>query len=1013
MTAYQEVKDQSTEEYFNGNQFSIDAFNKKYRLNNTETYVQTIKRVCDCISSVEETEELQKYWSERWFDEIYNDWWHPSGSIMQGANSGKKISNSNCTTISLGTGRDNEEWDNLESIIRNTSYTVAKAAAYRQGIGVDFSRLRPSGSSILNSANESTGPTHWMKLIDSLGYYVGQKGRIPAMLFSLICTHPDIEKFISLKENNTYIQNANISVQCTNDLYKAVKKDKDLTLKFTIPETKKGQKVYVDCHSATMDCLQDDQGYYYIATHNKEKEKITKTINARKLLELIAQHMWVNGEPGIQNIDIARHYSNSDYVNDPKDIYCSKIVSSNACCITGETKIFTNLGYIDIATLYKNYQLRGDCDGIKALSFNTKKEIFQFKNILHVFQQRTDFTVQLYIENIQDYSKTAIDGDYLECSEDHPILIKTSTNEYKYIPAVELTEKHDIVSLYGISKLAHISYQNGRPKKKLYDIEVEKNHNFITDAHIVIKNSEQYLSRDSLCVLSSINVGKFSTQPQQYEEELDKIGHSINRFLDNVNSVELKDKTYATPFQRISIEKLRRTGAGLTNIAEWLLKQGCEYGEQDSNDKIGHFVERYNYYLYKSSIELGKEKGNFGLFNRKKLEQSPFIQHMIDLGLKFTHLRNITCSSIAPTGTLSLMFRRYIMSYGIEPSFGIYYWKRTRISGEYKYYFCVPQIVLDIFNEHDYPIPIKSNTIEDTFDGKRGIKIVNYIEEHRNEIDINFKKPSEISPIDKLELMSKLLPNIDSSISTTYMMNPDGKWQDIYDLILLAYDKELKSITALPDKKIYGIVSHIPFKDLAESLINQGLSIHKQNFTEEEFNELYGHSKTLTRETRPRELRCNVHHTTIKGQKYFVLVGLWSDGSAYEVFTGKNGFLSPNIKSGRIVRKKKNFYKAIFDEDDTELSPVTAAMNDMEEILSRMISMSLRSGANMHLVVDQLEKISSSGMHDYAKCLARALKHYIPDHSKIEGEICPECGGDLIRMDGCKTCILCEHTKCL
>ena len=198
-TRYEDVKKQTTEEYFNGNQFAIDAFNKKYTAEDGESYVNALKRVCDYIASVEGTEELKKYWSERWFDEIYNDWWHPAGSIMQGAGTNRKISLANCTTISLGAMRDDEEWDNLESIFKNTAYTVAKCAAYRQGLGVDFSRLRPCGTKVLNSANQSTGAVHWMKHIDSIGYSVGQKGRIPAMLFSLSINHPDVEEFITVK----------------------------------------------------------------------------------------------------------------------------------------------------------------------------------------------------------------------------------------------------------------------------------------------------------------------------------------------------------------------------------------------------------------------------------------------------------------------------------------------------------------------------------------------------------------------------------------------------------------------------------------------------------------------------------------------------------------------------------------------------------------------------------------------------------------------------------------------
>jgi hypothetical protein len=108
--AFGDVKNMSTEEYFNGNKFSIDAFNAKYaqkKDGKIETYVESLKRVCDYVASCEETEEAREYWSARWFDEIFSDYWHPAGSIMQGANSGKNVSMANCTTISLG-ARDEE-----------------------------------------------------------------------------------------------------------------------------------------------------------------------------------------------------------------------------------------------------------------------------------------------------------------------------------------------------------------------------------------------------------------------------------------------------------------------------------------------------------------------------------------------------------------------------------------------------------------------------------------------------------------------------------------------------------------------------------------------------------------------------------------------------------------------------------------------------------------------------------------------------------------------------------------
>ncbi len=510
---------------------------------------------------------------------------------------------------------------------------------------------------LINSANESTGPIHWMKFIDSVGNYVGQKGRIPAMLFSLSIDHPSIEEFITVKGGKRDIQNANISVQITEKFYKAVEDDKDWELRFEIPSVKKGDKIYVDAHSSGLDCIYEKQSgkYYKIATHDRKKEVLTKVVKARKLLELLAKNMYENAEPGIQNIDIARKYSNSDAVYDPDDEYDSRIIGTNAC-------------------------------------------------------------------------------------------------------------------------------------------------------------SEQYLSRDSLCVLASINVGRFATLKEIYVKQLERIGISVNRFLDNVNECELVYETFATPHQKLAISKLRRTGAGVTNIVGWLFRKNLQYATPEGDAAFEEFMKYYNYWLYVGSEQTGKEKGNFGLFNAKKWKDSLFVSRVIEESKKISnafgspvltgnYARNVSCSSIAPTGTLSLMFRDTVMSYGIEPAFFLYYWKRTRMSGEYQYYFSVPQAVRDAFIKAGIPIPMKSDTILDDWKGTQGKLISEFINKNLDKAGIKFKASTEIDPMDKLEFMSKVMKWVDSSISTTYLLPEGSDWKAVYKFILESHKKEVKSIAAFPDKK--------------------------------------------------------------------------------------------------------------------------------------------------------------------------------------------------------------------
>ena len=861
MVKFEDVKNQKTEDYFNNNEFSIDAFKAKYALVETETYVEALKRVCDFVASVEKTPELQKYWSERWFDEIYEDWWHPAGSIMQGAGSGRKISLANCTTVSLGLLQDNEEWDSLESIYKNAAYTVAKCAAYRQGLGIDFSRLRPKGSAILNSANISDGSIHWMHFIDSIGYHVGQKGRIPAMLFSLSIKHPDVEDFITVKSDRTKIQNANISVQITNSFYNAVENDDEWEMEFYIPKQKRGQKIYVDAHSTDIDCKKDDGGWYYIAKTDKKEEKIVKKMKARKLLELIAKNMYENAEPGIQNIDIARKYSNSDAVYDENDSYDSRILSTNAC-------------------------------------------------------------------------------------------------------------------------------------------------------------SEQYLSRESLCVLSSINMGRFSTTVDEYTKELSIIGPSICRFLDNVNECELVYKTYATPHQRLAIEKLRRIGAGVTNIAGFLLKGNLEYGTKDGNEFAEKFFDCYNYNLYKASEALGEEKGNFGLFNREKFIEGAFIKRLMKqhTDLVFNYMRNATVSSFAPTGTLTLMFRDMLLSYGIEPAFGLYWWKRTRMAGKYDYYFTVPKIVRDLFEKAGMPIPMKSDVVKDTWDGKLGKPIADFIDANKYKLGIRFRNATEVPPLEKLDLMARAMKHVDSSISVTYMLPEKTNWKDVYEFILEAHKKEVKSIAAFPDKKMYGIVSFIPFKALAIKLKSENIAIHPQNFSPDEQAELNISSefiKMATAPKRPAIVDSDIYSVSVKNEKFVICVGLLN-GAPYEMFAGHMNGLNFKFqyKKGKIEKVSRGKYRLEIGED-ISIDDFAQQFTPVEQILCRMVSTALRHGAPPKFIVEQLGK-ATDDVTSLSSAVARVLKKYINDGEEATGMECPQCHSNntLIYHAGCVVCSNCTWSKC-
>ncbi len=209
-------------------------------------------------------------------------WLGFGGGLYRSAmNPNKNVSAVNCTTLY-------PPEDNLESIAEGW-YWWAKFAATGQGEGIDLSKLRPNKAIVHNSSNTSTGPISFMRTYDAILKEIAQEGRRGASLISLNINHPDILDFITVKDQEGILETANISIQVTDEF---------------------------------MNCVLKDQEWKF--TYTNEFETIASKIPARRLLRLIAEHAHKAGDPGLQFIDIARRYSNSDYLGYP-------IVSTNAC----------------------------------------------------------------------------------------------------------------------------------------------------------------------------------------------------------------------------------------------------------------------------------------------------------------------------------------------------------------------------------------------------------------------------------------------------------------------------------------------------------------------------------------------------------------------------------------------------------------------------------------------------------------------------------------------------------
>ena len=112
----------------------------------------------------------------------------------------------------------------------------------------------------------------------------------------------------------------------------------------------------------------------------------------------------------------------------------------------------------------------------------------------------------------------------------------------------------------------------------------------------------------------------------------------------------------------------------------------------------------------------------------------------------------------------------------------------------------------------------------------------------------------------------------------------------------------------------------------------------------------------------------------------------------------------------------KPVYDLVLGEGDDQLTIsdiINIFDNPNNAIMTRMISLSLRHGANVKFVVEQMQKDQDTDFTSFNKVLSRCLKKYISDGERASDKVCPSCSAEgLIYQDGCVTCTQCGYAKC-
>lgn len=436
----------------------------------------------------------------------------------------------------------------------------------------------------------------------------------------------------------------------------------------------------------------------------------------------------------------------------------------------------------------------------------------------------------------------------------------------------------------------------------------------------------------------------------------------------------------------------RRTGLGITGLGDCLASINIKYATKKSIETVSLIYKTLKLASYYSSMQMAKELKPFPIWNVDKECDHIFLTSFRDdiIELNDDHIvygdsiykdilrygrRNIANLTTAPTGTLSIMAGMevngkmyYNLSSGIEPVIMAEYQRKKKGNPGDKHF--------------------RSDEVDKL--GDHWMKFNVYHSGIQAWLDVNQNKTFEDSPyfnctsadinwVNRVKLQAAAQRHVDHSISSTINLPKDVSEEEVAKIYETAWKAGCKGITVYRDGCRSGV------------LVKTETGIPKHNAP-----------------TRPKELPCDVYHVSIKGKEYFVLVGKL-DNDPYEVFAGRNGIIDAKVKNGKIIRLRKNFYKAILD-DGTELSPITLGCDEHEETITRLVSISLRHGTSIEFIVEQLSKIQGD-MNSYAKSIARSLKKYISDGTD-SGEDCSECGNKLIYSEGCQKCMSCGYSKC-